>query len=205
MESVLTKPEKLLKKKVPSYLIKEEFDGVPLYYKGYKEVLSGKKTLEEIMGCSGIQSLIVTYLTGLLWVKLNKKLYRVLTGEVGNRIEKKKSSLDVAIFEKSVQTPGHINRRYTNVPPKIVLEVDVRVENEEMSNDGIILFRTGKLLEMGVEKIIWIFTLYKKIMVAEKGKDWVTFDWDRDVEILDGITFNIPQYLEEEGITLEKI
>lgn len=78
---------------MPACLVKEEFDGVPLYYKGYKDVLSGKKTLEEIIGCSGIQSLIVTYLTALLWVKLNKKRYQVLTGEVGNLIDRKKGSL----------------------------------------------------------------------------------------------------------------
>jgi Uma2 family endonuclease len=205
MESTVTLPEAKGRKKVPAYLVKEEFDGVPLYYKGYRDVLSGEKTLEEIMGCSGIQSLIVTYLTILLGNKLNKKRYRVLTGEVGSLIDKKKSSLDVAIFDKSVQTPGHLNRRYTNVPPKIVIEVDVSVENEKMSDYDIIHFRTDKLLEMGVEKIIWIFTLDGKIMVAEKGKDWLTFDWDRDVEILDGISFNIPQYLDEEGVTLDAI
>ncbi|MFQ5446580.1 MAG: hypothetical protein ACE5FF_06570 [Saprospiraceae bacterium] len=91
------------------------------------------------------------------------------------------------------------------MPPEIVIEVDVRVENEKMSNDDIIHFRTDKLLEMGVGKIIWIFTLHGKIMVAAKGKDWLTFDWDRDVEILDDITFNIPQYPGEEGITLDDI
>ncbi|MFQ5446579.1 MAG: hypothetical protein ACE5FF_06565 [Saprospiraceae bacterium] len=72
MESTVTLPEEKGRKKIPAWLVKEEFDGVPLYYKGYKDVLSGKKTLEEIIGCSGIQSLIVTYLTILLANKLNK-------------------------------------------------------------------------------------------------------------------------------------
>lgn len=37
-------------------------------------------------------------------------------------------------------------------------------------------------------------------MVAERDKDWLTFGWDREVEIIDGITFNVAKYLTEEGI-----
>jgi hypothetical protein len=39
------------------------------------------------------------------------------------------------------------------------------------------------------------------ILVAEKGNDWTMFDWDREVEVIDGITFNVAQYLENKGIT----
>lgn len=201
MESValLTKPSK--KQKIPAFLVKEELDGILLYYKGYREVLQGNKKLEDIMPSSGIHALIVTYLTLLLGARLNHQLYRVLTGEVGNTSGlKKKSGLDVAIFEKKILTPDKINRHYTSVPPKIVLEVDVDVENENLTQEEIIHLRTRKLLESGVEKVIWIFTLSQMIMIAEKKKDWLTFGWDREVEILDGITFNIADYLKEEGI-----
>lgn len=189
------------KKKIPTYLVKEEFDGILLFYKGYKEVLKGTKKLEDIMPSSGIRALIVTYLTLLLGTRLDLKLYRVLTGEVGNITgSKKKSGLDVAIFEKRILTPDKINRHFTLVPPKIVLEVDVDVESENLTQEEIIHLRTRKLLESGAEKIIWIFTLSQMIMVAERDKDWLTFGWNRDVEILDGITFNIADYLAEEGI-----
>ena len=35
-------------KKIPSALIYEEWNGTPIYYKGYKDVLTGKKTIEEM-------------------------------------------------------------------------------------------------------------------------------------------------------------
>ncbi|HFA51829.1 MAG TPA: Uma2 family endonuclease [Bacteroidetes bacterium] len=206
MESnVLTLPKKKCsKEKVPSYLIKEEFDGVPLYYKGYEDVLAGKQTFEEIMAAGGLHAILVTYLTILLGNKLNTKLYRVLTGEVGSKLGKRKNAtMDVAIFEKAVLTQEQINRHLPTVPPKIDIEVDLSVANPDLKDQDLMNFRTQKMLDGGVEKIIWIFTLTKKIMVAEKGKDWVIFDWNRDVEIIDGIVFNIPKYLKEEGFDID--
>lgn len=201
MESVALATPTSKKQRIPAFLVKEELDGVLLYYKGYREVLKGNKKLEDIMPSSGIHALIVTYLTLLLGARLDHSLYRVLTGEVGNMAgAKKRSGLDVAIFEKKILTPDKINRHFTSVPPKIVLEVDVDVESENLTQEEIVHLRTRKLLESGVEKVIWIFTLSQMIMVAEKGKDWLTFGWDREVEILDGVTFNIAEYLKEEGI-----
>jgi hypothetical protein len=204
MESVMIKPGKVhSKKSIPAYLIKEEFDGVPLYYKGYKEVLAGRKTFEEIMAAGGLHSILVTYLTLLLGKQLNVKLFRVLVGEVGSKFEKrKKATLDVAVFEKSILPNGLINRHLISVPPLVDIEVDVSIENPNLSQDEVVQFRTQKLLDGGVQKVIWIFTLTQKIMVAENGKDWITFDWNRDVEIIDGIYFNIAKYLEEEGYDL---
>ena len=189
------------KKKIPAYLIKEEFDGIPLYYKGYRDVLSGKKTLEDIMPSSSIHSVVLFYLAILLGKKLNEEKYWLLGAEIGlQTASKKKAGLDIAIFDKSVLTPDLINRHYANVPPKVVIEVDVDIESDFMTPDEIIQFRTRKLLDSGVEKIIWIFTLSRMIMVAEKGQDWRTFDWDREVEVIDGISFNIAAYLESKGI-----
>ena len=47
--------------KIPEALVYETLDGKPFYYKGYREVLSKKKTLEEIMGCSTLQAELVSY------------------------------------------------------------------------------------------------------------------------------------------------
>lgn len=38
-------------------------------------------------------------------------------------------------------------------------------------------------------------------MVAERGAEaWLTMDWNRDVELLDGQFFNVGGYLDREGI-----
>ncbi|MEO0043503.1 MAG: hypothetical protein RL329_2951 [Bacteroidota bacterium] len=44
---------------VPDYLVREIIDGDRWFYKGYRDVLAGLKTLEEIMACSTFQSIVV--------------------------------------------------------------------------------------------------------------------------------------------------
>lgn len=40
-------------------------------------------------------------------------------------------------------------------------------------------------------------------MVAESGKDWYISDWDKPVELIEGIMFHVAQYLKDQGITLD--
>jgi len=42
----------------------------------------------------------------------------------------------------------------------------------------------------------------KKVIVAEQGKDWLIVDWSKDIEIIDGVKFNVSQYLEKSGVNL---
>ncbi|MEZ4906011.1 MAG: Uma2 family endonuclease, partial [Spirosomataceae bacterium] len=87
MASVQTTTPKTKKApKVPQYLIKEVLDGLPVYYKGYKSVLRKEKTLEEIMGASGLQLFIIRYLFRLLDRSLDENLFYVFTGEGGLHI-----------------------------------------------------------------------------------------------------------------------
>jgi hypothetical protein len=62
---VQTTEKKKRTRAIPAYLICEELEGKPLYYKGYKDVLSGKKTKEDIMGASGLQMELISYLVRL--------------------------------------------------------------------------------------------------------------------------------------------
>ncbi len=83
--------------KIPSYLIKEEIDGLPYYYRGYKTVLNNpEKTLEDIMGASTLQSFLVEILMRFLIFNLKRKEYRIFTNEVGGHIKKGTNlSLDI--------------------------------------------------------------------------------------------------------------
>ena len=75
-------------KTIPESLIYEVIDGKPLYYEGYKDVLANKKTSEEIMGASGLQSFIIQYLLEVLYLKIGRKKYHFLTNEIGTHLDK---------------------------------------------------------------------------------------------------------------------
>lgn len=114
--------------KIPEALIYEILDGKPFYYKGYKEVLSKKKTIEEILGCSTLQAELVSYIMELFFttIKPSSNLYRIYCNEIGNHIDHRNNlSNDIAIFEKSVMTPDKINTKYADVPAKVVVEIDI--------------------------------------------------------------------------------
>jgi hypothetical protein len=189
--------------KVPSYLIKEILDEIPVYYKGYKAVVRKEKTLEDIMGASGLQIFIVRYLFRLLDRNLDENLFYVFTGEGGLHLDKGNNlSGGVLIFEKSTLTPDLIDTHYLNIPPLIDIEVDVEIDNSTFSDFEYIQKKTKKLLDFGTQKVIWILTKTKTIIVAEPNKDWLMIDWAKDVEVINNLNFNIQNYLIKEGINM---
>lgn len=189
--------------KVPSYLVKEILDEIPVYYKGYKAVVRKEKTLADIMGASGLQIFIVRYLFRLLDRNLDENLFYVFTGEGGLHLDKGNNlSGDVLIFEKSTLTPDLIDTHYLNIPPLIDIEVDVEIDNSTFSDFEYIQKKTKKLLDFGTQKVIWILTKTKIIIVAEPNKDWLMIDWAKDVEIINNLNVNIQNYLIQEGVNI---
>lgn len=185
---------------VPEHLIYEIMDGKPLYYKGYQEVVAGEKTFSEIMGSSTLQSLIVTHLIVLVGKLLDENLFTLLTSEAGIHLDKRNNLAgDILIFDNATLPIEAINEFYADVPPKVVIEVDVTIDPTDLDQDSYIFQKTQKLLNFGVEKVIWITTQTKKVTVATPHQDWYIKDWHKDVEILDGITFNIGAYLTKKG------
>jgi Uma2 family endonuclease len=190
------------KRRIPDYLVKEVIDGIAFYYPGYKDVLSKKKTKADIMGWSGLQGVIVGYFTRLLTM-LDRKKYWAFPGETGNHLGFRNNlSLDLAIFERSVLTPDKITTKYIDVPASCVIEIDVQAawEDDNMNDMAFIDLKTRKLFEFGTQKLIWVLSRSQKVLVAEPGQDWTIIDWNKDIELLDGLIFNIGQYLKEEGI-----
>lgn len=192
------------KPQIPAYLVKEVLGGKPLYYKGYKEVLNNNKTLEEIMGSSSLQAEIITYLLEIIFLKIGRKKYRIYTNEIGSHISHKNNiSHDIAIFDKTVLTPDKINERYTEVPAKVIIEVDVRIEAEQFPEWDYVTQKNETVFAFGTEKAIWVLSKSQKVIVAQPGQDWLIIDWNKDIELLDGHFFNIGAYLKSEGIQLE--
>ncbi|MCF8246808.1 MAG: Uma2 family endonuclease [Saprospiraceae bacterium] len=197
------------KRKIPEYLIKETIDGIPFYYAGFESVLSKHKTKTDIMADSGLQSFIKAFLMEILLKTLDTKQFKVLVGEIGNHLDHRTNlALDLAIYDRTQLTGKKITAKYIDFAPKIVIEVDVRVElaeNKEEVFDAFVLRKVRKLHEFGTEKIIWIFTKSKTIIVATPGNSWGVFDLNEDVEVMEGIQFNLGKYLESEGIELGEV
>ena len=200
----INRPTQPKKRKVPDYLVKDTIDGVAFYYPGYKQVLLKKKNLEDIMGWSGLQGFIVQYFTYFVLNKVDFKKYLVYPGETGNHLGFKNNlSLDISIFERNVLTPDKINTQYIDVPAYCVVEIDVSAEWDDdllMTDLNFISIKTQKLFDFGTQKLIWVLSKSQKVIVAEPNQHWKIIDWNEDIELLDGINFNIGKYLSDEGV-----
>ncbi|CAN5328880.1 hypothetical protein BH09BAC4_BH09BAC4_25090 [soil metagenome] len=183
-------------------LVYEVLDGRPLYYLGYEDVLAGKKLPEDIMGSSSLQWVLVSYFMRIMIRQLDEKKYWFASNEAGVHIDHRNNlSHDVAIYDRNVLTPDKINAQYVNVPAKVAVEIDVKADVSKVADFNYVNRKTKKLLDFGSDKVIWVFSSSQQVMVAERNADaWLTMDWQRDLELLDGQHFNIGRYLEEEGI-----
>jgi Uma2 family endonuclease len=187
-------------KKIPAALIYEIMDGKPIYYKGYREVLKNEKTIEEVMGASNLQATIIEYILMVLYRSVDSKLFRILTNEVGIHIEKNSNlSGDILIYNKDALPVKSADKFYISVPPKIQIEVDINADTDGGLIETYLHKKTDKLFEFGVEKVIWVLSESKKVIVATPHADWQIIDWHKEIEVVDGIRFCIGQYLTDEG------
>ena len=195
-------PEKFKQKTPPRYnLVYEVLDGKTFYRKSYQDVLNKTKTIEDIMPCSKLQFYVIDYLLGLIYSFVNRREYAIATNEAGLHLKKRgNTGNDIAIYSKKVLTPDQIDEHYADVPPKIIIEVDIKVDLEKMTVAEYLQLRTKVLLDFGVEKVIWVLTKSQKIVVGKQGKALEIVGWGEDVEIMDGHYFNVLKYLKEEGI-----
>lgn len=186
---------------IPAYLAYEEMNGEALPYKGYLEVLAGNKKPEHIMGSSSLQGVLITAIIVFVASKIDRKKYRLSSSESGLHLDKNNNlANDIAIFEKSEVT---LDTKYFNIPPKVVVEVDVKVDLSETSwnsNSDYVLAKSQKMLDFGVERILWISTANKKVFVATADQNWYYANFDEDVLLLDDCVLNVAQLLTDEEI-----
>ncbi|MCU0471483.1 MAG: Uma2 family endonuclease [Arcicella sp.] len=187
-------------KKIPASLIYEIMDGKPIYYKGYRDVIELKKTKAEIMGASTLQNFILQHILRILFRNLDENKFHILTNEQGLHVGLKSNfSADIAIFETTKLPVKAADKHYASVPPKIQIEVDIDADLENFETpDAYMYAKTEKLLDFGVEKMIWVMSASKKVLVATPGENWQIIDWHKEIEIIDGISFNIGKYLKEQ-------
>jgi Uma2 family endonuclease len=204
-EKIAVKPKN--KRHVPDYLVKEVIDGVRFYYRDYKKVLNKQQTVEEIMGCSALQSIIISFIMKVLFKNDADKKYYLLTNEVGHHISHKNNfSYDIALYDRNILTPDKITNRYVQeIAPKLVIEVETDISLDDTGMNSLREYwmkKTQKMLDNGTEKVIWVFSKNYKILVSE-GEEWHIYNLDKTIQLLDNVMINIGEYLKEEKINIE--
>ena len=186
------------RQRIPKELIYEMRHGKAVYYRDYRKVAAHEKSLEEIMGSSALQAELIALIVGFLVSKLDLRQYVVMTNELGFFYSKKSwRALDIAIFRRSDIKAELHSTTYVKTPPKIVIEVDTKAEVKEHGDlFGYLTEKTEDLLAAGVEKVIWILTETRKVVVAEPNTPWLLAKWSDSVLILDDLTIRIDQFME---------
>ena len=176
-------------------LVYEMWDGKPVYYAGYEDVLKGTKTVEQVMSSSLRQGILVAKLVGYLMNLIDLEEYVIATNEVGVQFEKGSwRACDIAIFSLALLVEQDEDK-YAWVPPKVAIEIDAKADMSQFDSAfDYYEKKTTKLLDFGVEKVIWLFTKSRKVWIAESGKDWIIRDWNQVVEVMTGCQF-IPEDL----------
>ncbi len=189
------------KQSILAYLIRDIIKGKHYYYKGYKEVLNKTKTIHDIRPSNALQAYIVMYLNFLLLQALGIKRHRIFTATSGSHLEKNENyGLDLAIYDSTALSSDKIGVHFADVPPLLVVEVDIKIELEDVNELDFVFKKTQSLLDFGAKKVIWVTSKTKKVLLAEAGKDWVLRDWDKDIELMEGVVANIGKYLKENDV-----
>jgi Uma2 family endonuclease len=188
-------PQQMSDIAIPEALIYEMVNGQPIFYSGWQEVLTGEKTLEQIMASSLIQS----YLVGEIFVVAHnglRKKYILGTNEAGLKFQKGDwRAADIALWTKESMKGVSLNPRYADIVPEIVIEVDTKADIS--ANPTYYLDKTKHLHENGVRRVVWFFTATEQVMIAEKGRKWEIQDWSESVEIDDGCMVNAKELIDD--------
>ncbi|MEM6319301.1 MAG: Uma2 family endonuclease [Bacteroidota bacterium] len=193
MSVTVAEKQKETSTSVPDNLIYEVVKSEPIYYRGYKDVLNGIKTIEEIKMESKLQSWLKARITILLGALLLQRGYEIMTGELGlNLPENTKRGADLAIYKSETI---EINEFFANLPPEVIIEIDVNIDTEKQTEMDYVHAKIEDYLNFGVKQVIWIFTRTQKVIIAYKTTHWSTYSWDKDIELPQNVRFNLQEIM----------
>lgn len=202
MKDIKTKDKKqYIVPQIPPDMVYEKFDGKEVYYKGYKDVINLQKKIEEIIGSSKLQALLIDLFVMYLHDNIDRKKYKLLYNELGLHLNDKNNlSADVVIFNKAKLLQTQFDNKYSEIPPKIVIEFDTKADLSNFDNImDYYQIKTKKLFNFGVEKVYWVLTKNKQIIEAIPNENWLIKEWNINIEPLENISFSIDQLLKEDG------
>ncbi|MBV6442322.1 MAG: hypothetical protein DYG98_19065 [Haliscomenobacteraceae bacterium CHB4] len=189
---------------IPDFLVRESFGGTRYFYPGFRAVWNKTKTLDDVMADSTLQWILKEQIGDLVKALLDASKYRLGRGEVGIHLGPNENmGLDIAIFDRQLLTTEKKRMKYADVPPLAVVEIDVAVELPEKNAhlfEEYVLPKIQRLIEFGVRRVVWVFSKSRRVFIADAGRDWYFVSWDRDVELMPGISFNVQKILKSEGM-----
>jgi Uma2 family endonuclease len=190
---------------IPTQLVKEIIDEKPYYYKGYQKVLLGESTLESIMGSSELQSTLVSILNNYLWAQLDRKVYKITSGEPGFHLSPRSNfSNDLAIYRRADLAKERNVKEYFQVAPLVAIEVDIKIESGE-DDFTYMLKKSTRMIEAGTSSVVWILTQLYSLVVYSRDVDGTVqprvISWSKSHQILPGVSIQLTQWLEAEGET----
>ena len=125
----------------------------------------------------------------------------ILYHEIGVKTKKGTRSIDLAIFKKQSIKPYLTKSKILPICPIIAIEIDTKAELKEDEYMNYTYDKANDLLNIGAEKVIWILTKPKIILIAQKEKVWeIKKKWNDDIEVMENIKFNLNRLLKEVGI-----
>jgi hypothetical protein len=193
------------KHEIPKSLIYEMYDGKPMYYKGYKDVMNHLKRTEEIMGQSDIQYILLNIILKNLFKNLDDDKYFVGSNETGFHLSKNNNiSSDIVIFDKETLKNRENKGKYFDIPPLVVLEIDIEADAKDfgLSEFDYYSMKTKSLLDFGVTEVFWFFSASKQVAIARPNQDWIIANWDKELVVLGEYKFSLEKLLEKEGFKL---
>lgn len=157
------------------------------------------------MGSGELQSRITSAILKFLCRNLDDHIYEVATGDAGLHLRKNTNlSADIAIYDKLLLKDRKPQNKYFDIPPLINIEVDTKADLQDFpAGTDYYHLKIQKLLDFGVQQIIWFFTPSRKVMIVHPDQPWMTTDWDQPVQLLENYTFSLAALLQQEGIQLD--
>jgi Uma2 family endonuclease len=151
----------------------------------------GLKKIDKIsMGTSALQ----WFITNMINRHLNRVLpptYLCGPGELG--AHNSNFSANIAIFRPGQLKVGFQSINYSTVPPSVVIEVDIKIDESEYFQNEEEYFhkKTEQLLQWGVERVIWVFSASRRVLVADNLKTWSFISWNLPFVIIDNHQVNV--------------
>ncbi|MEO0145153.1 MAG: hypothetical protein ABIL89_04225 [candidate division WOR-3 bacterium] len=164
------------------------------YYKDYELVLKGKKSFKRVISDSALQSKIKNKLSDYL-ENLIKEEYILIPHPLKIAItEKSYRVVDMSIYKKE-DFEKIKDKEYVEISPLVAFQVDIKAKIKKAEDLEYVYNKIMDLFNMQTIRVIWIFTSPKIILEAQKNQDWFIKKWKENIEVIDGIYFNLKQLL----------